>query len=1137
MRAGALAARGEWISFIDSDLDLDPGVDPVLPRDRATRAAPLRDRLEAPSRIDRPLPALATRRELVLPAAEPRPVPARRARHPGRASRSSTVTIAEQVMPLLLVKQFAFDLELLAVSRALGYDRVRELPVTLDYRFTGSGVRSARGREGAHRHGRDLLPPAHPAHVPAQAGHCSAIDARSAGGAASAAREPDRRRRGDRRPARLPARRGRRRRRRRRTPCGGLGGDLVAVLPAGQPTCRELAVGLRRVLRPAAGGGRRRAGDGAARTARLARSRRRRCSSRGSVQARAASAGARGTSARVVDYPAESIVVRRDDYLAALEAGVEPERLVAWLAARGREVVYTPEAMTVVPPAPVFGPHLASVRRVRALPGRRPRAPRGGRSLSMLRLLTLLPFALASGGDPARRRRGNRRARSASRWRSSTSPPCSSPRVTGALRFRSLRVGAAGAAGAGGEPRGLRGGLRPRCASRPMTTRTLSVVIPAYNAEASIGRDDRRARRRARARAVVRRRGRRRRRRLDRRTRRRPRPPPREPRAAPRRLPAEPRTLRGAARRSRGRRRATGCSCSTVASRSTRAALAFVAERLDAGDDVWNGARPRSTTAATRYAAFWSLLARARLGRLLRPARAPRASAPRTSTATRRGRRASSRPGDAAPARASTPFGAGTRPAAGERRHAADLAGSPSGAESTSRRRTRCDTSRGRRSARSSGTRSIAAWCSSTVTDGRSRAVPGRRRLLPALAGVALRCRSTPAFLSPALRSRQLGRSVRSVSPRPRDARDRGRSRLLSPSMPPRTAPACGAGSWRCRAQRLIASPSLTASTRRVSGSLDGCRVGRTTSSSRASTASAPRSTALRGVASATTARRRTRSEHRARASGRLVDERAAGGRDRVDETRNGVADRRRPERRRLAHVESPPFAHRRRDEDMCARDAARSRSALDSRPRNSTPSGAPSATDAAARARRRSSRAVASGRPPEPLERRDRIARTLHAARGVRGRRPSVGPPWSSIGTCDVVHPLRHDGDVTPAVVTAERLCAALATPSSPGHRDTPRSHHGSRTYRPTSGDRQRRLVEPHLARQLVNQRDDRRAAHPPRCQERPGVDLVDDDVERGAVRLVSRSAEPRGRRRAVRRARTHRDTASTLLAGRPST
>ena len=50
--------------------------------------------------------------------------------------------VADEVVPLLLVKQFAFDLELLAVARALGFGRIREMPVRLDYRFTGSGVRS-----------------------------------------------------------------------------------------------------------------------------------------------------------------------------------------------------------------------------------------------------------------------------------------------------------------------------------------------------------------------------------------------------------------------------------------------------------------------------------------------------------------------------------------------------------------------------------------------------------------------------------------------------------------------------------------------------------------------------------------------------------------------------------------------------------------------------------------------------------------------------------------------------------------------------------------------------------------------------------------------------------------------------------
>jgi hypothetical protein len=46
------------------------------------------------------------------------------------------------VLPFLLVKRYAFDLEFLAVARAFGFDRIEEMPIRLDYRFTGSGVRS-----------------------------------------------------------------------------------------------------------------------------------------------------------------------------------------------------------------------------------------------------------------------------------------------------------------------------------------------------------------------------------------------------------------------------------------------------------------------------------------------------------------------------------------------------------------------------------------------------------------------------------------------------------------------------------------------------------------------------------------------------------------------------------------------------------------------------------------------------------------------------------------------------------------------------------------------------------------------------------------------------------------------------------
>src|SRR5205823_2800462 len=49
--------------------------------------------------------------------------------------------VVDDVVPLLLVKQFAFDLELLAVATALGHGRIRELPIRLEYRFTGSQLR------------------------------------------------------------------------------------------------------------------------------------------------------------------------------------------------------------------------------------------------------------------------------------------------------------------------------------------------------------------------------------------------------------------------------------------------------------------------------------------------------------------------------------------------------------------------------------------------------------------------------------------------------------------------------------------------------------------------------------------------------------------------------------------------------------------------------------------------------------------------------------------------------------------------------------------------------------------------------------------------------------------------------------
>ena len=46
----------------------------------------------------------------------------------------------DTVVPLLLIKRYAYDLELLAVGAEFGFDRVEEMPVHLNYRFSGSGI-------------------------------------------------------------------------------------------------------------------------------------------------------------------------------------------------------------------------------------------------------------------------------------------------------------------------------------------------------------------------------------------------------------------------------------------------------------------------------------------------------------------------------------------------------------------------------------------------------------------------------------------------------------------------------------------------------------------------------------------------------------------------------------------------------------------------------------------------------------------------------------------------------------------------------------------------------------------------------------------------------------------------------------
>src|SRR5919202_368804 len=141
VKAGALASHGEWVALVDADLDLDPSSIPTY--------------LDVARREGLDL-AIGSKRhpDSIVHYPRSRRVASWCYQQLNRALfrldvRDTQVglkvfsrRVADEVLPLLLVKQFAFDLELLAVATALGYDRVEELPVRLEYRFTRSALGS-----------------------------------------------------------------------------------------------------------------------------------------------------------------------------------------------------------------------------------------------------------------------------------------------------------------------------------------------------------------------------------------------------------------------------------------------------------------------------------------------------------------------------------------------------------------------------------------------------------------------------------------------------------------------------------------------------------------------------------------------------------------------------------------------------------------------------------------------------------------------------------------------------------------------------------------------------------------------------------------------------------------------------------
>jgi glycosyltransferase involved in cell wall biosynthesis len=380
VKTGALAAGGRWVAFVDADLDLDPGsLAGYLDRARS-------DDLDF---------AIGSKRHPQSIVHYPR---SRRiaswcyqqlnrllfrldVRDTQVGLKVMNGRVVDDVVPLLLVKQFAFDLELLAVATALGYRRIEELPIRLDYRFSGSALRSAavvralwdtlaifyrlrllrtyqrkRGLFGARS--RTVEPPV--VSVVGAGPSADRLDYPRLESAASA----DEARGG------LLAILGR-----GASPAGNwvsatvpyfADDDVAAVVT---PTLAPLDAPLRELVAAAVleshlGGGSRR------------------------------STYFPGNLRTVVDYGADTVVVRRSDYLAASAAGVGPDELVAWLATRGRRTIYTPDASVTAAPPPLVRAHLRSTFRHGVARGGAARRTRGA-SVSLATALAVAPAAAA----------------------------------------------------------------------------------------------------------------------------------------------------------------------------------------------------------------------------------------------------------------------------------------------------------------------------------------------------------------------------------------------------------------------------------------------------------------------------------------------------------------------------------------------------------------------------------------------------------------------------------------------------------------------------------------------------------------------------------------------------------------------
>jgi glycosyltransferase involved in cell wall biosynthesis len=137
LRCGVSRSSGDLISFIDADMELDPRY--IKPFIRVMEGfdcdAVLGSKRHPMSNVQ--YPAFRRFQSLIYQLFV-RVLFGIKVRDTQTGLKLFKREVLQEVVPLLAIKRFAFDLELLVVARQLGYTKVMEAPVDLQYKFDSS---------------------------------------------------------------------------------------------------------------------------------------------------------------------------------------------------------------------------------------------------------------------------------------------------------------------------------------------------------------------------------------------------------------------------------------------------------------------------------------------------------------------------------------------------------------------------------------------------------------------------------------------------------------------------------------------------------------------------------------------------------------------------------------------------------------------------------------------------------------------------------------------------------------------------------------------------------------------------------------------------------------------------------------